>query len=375
MPLSRLNLVTGANGSGKSNLYRALKLLADTAHGGVVAPLAREGGLKSVLWAGPETLSEDMMRGAVPVQGQVRQQRVLLNLGFAGDYFGYAVSLGLTPAQVPPTNPASAFTLDPEFKRECIWSGPFLRPASSLVERIGPVVKRRLDRDWEVLTQHLPLYESFFSQVGKDQRSPEVFDVRETIRSWRFYDHFRTDVDAPARQPQLGTRTPVLSHDGRDVAAALQTIREIGDFEALDEAVDDAFPLSTLAIHAEAGGLFTLMLRQHGLLRPLAASELSDGTLRYLLLVAALLTPRPPSLMVLNEPESSLHPELIPALARLIIRASKQSQIWIVSHSKQLAAELEKDIDCNLIVLAKEASETQVLGQSRLTRPPWHWPK
>ena len=59
-------------------------------------------------------------------------------------------------------------------------------------------------------------------------------------------------------------------------------------------------------------------MRQHGLLRPLKAAELSDGTLRYLLWVAALLTPRPPGLLVLNEPETSLHPDLLPALGRLI---------------------------------------------------------
>ena len=69
--------------------------------------------------------------------------------------------------------------------------------------------------------------------------------LREQMRSWRFYDHFRTDVDAPARLPQIGTHTPVLSNDGADLAAALQTILEIGDPEALTEAVDDAFPGST----------------------------------------------------------------------------------------------------------------------------------
>ena len=62
------------------------------------------------------------------------------------------------------------------------------------------------------------------------------------MRAWRFYDHFRTDKEAPARLPQLGTRTPVLSHDGRDLAAAIQTIREIGDHETLDESIENAFP-------------------------------------------------------------------------------------------------------------------------------------
>ena len=137
--------------------------------------------------------------------------------------------------------------------------------------------------------------------------------LREQIRSWRFYDHFRTDADAPARLPQIGTHTPVLGHDGADLAAAIQTIREIGDAELLDRAVDDAFPGARLTV-TQADGRFEIEMHQHGLLRPLKAGELSDGTLRYLLWIAALLTPRPPTLMVLNEPETSLHPDLLPAL-------------------------------------------------------------
>ncbi len=113
------------------------------------------------------------------------------------------------------------------------------------------------------------------------------------IRGWRFYDHFRTDVDAPARLPQLGTRTPVLHHDGRDLAAALQTIREIGDVAALEEAVSDAFPGARIDISIQQDGRFSVEFYQEGLLRPLSGSEISDGTLRYLLWVAALLTPRP----------------------------------------------------------------------------------
>ena len=69
-------------------------------------------------------------------------------------------------------------------------------------------------------------------------------------------------------------------------------------------------------------------MQQHGLLRPLKAAELSDGTLRYLLWVAALLTPRPPGLLVLNEPETSLHPDLLPALARLIAHAASDRRSW-----------------------------------------------
>ena len=86
---------------------------------------------------------------------------------------------------------------------------------------------------------------------------------------------------------------------------------------------------------------------------PLSAAELSDGTLRYLLLVAALLTPRPPSMMVLNEPETSLHPDLLPALARLIRHAAQHCQVWVVSHAPRLVAALEEDEACHSIRLEK----------------------
>ncbi|HIQ41999.1 AAA family ATPase [Ectopseudomonas khazarica] len=375
LPLGRLNLITGANGSGKSNLYRALRLLAETAQGGVVNALAREGGLESSFWAGPEKVSRRMRNGEVAVQGGPRQGAMRLRLGFVGDDFGYSIALGLPESNSGEdrTTP-SAFALDPEIKRECIWAGASYRPASLLVDRAGPMVRMREGRSWEVLAQHLPNYDSLFDQIGNDPGCPEVFQLRETIRRWRFYDHFRSDADAPARQPQLGTRTPVLHHDGRDLAAALQTIREIGDPAALDAAIDDAFPGSRLRIDFQAGGRFVVELHQEGLLRPLGAAELSDGTLRYLLLVAALLTPRPPSLMVLNEPETSLHPDLLPALGRLIIAASRQTQVWVVSHASRLIATLRESPECNILELDKQLGQTCIRGQGMLDEPPWHWP-
>ncbi|MBJ2246407.1 MULTISPECIES: AAA family ATPase [Pseudomonas] len=369
VPLDRLNLVTGPNGSGKSNLYRALRLLAETAQGGVINALAREGGLDSTFWAGPETISRRMRDGDVPIQATARHSVKRLRLGFAGEDFSYAISMGL------PSPGISYFSLDPEVKKECIWAGPLYRPASLLVQRSGPMVRARDGRGWDVLAQHTPAYHSLFDQVGSLRGSPEVLMLRENIRGWRFYDHFRSDVDAPARQPQLGTRTPVLHHDGRDLAAALQTIREIGDPEALQRAVGDAFPGARLNIEPLQGGRFAIEFYQEGLLRPLSAAELSDGTLRYLLLIAALLTPRPPTMMVLNEPETSLHPDLLPALARLIIQASDNCQVWVVSHASRLIAALQQDEGCNSIVLEKVLGETQIVGQGILDAPAWHWPE
>ncbi|WP_017462354.1 AAA family ATPase [Dyella ginsengisoli] len=368
LPLGALTLVTGANGSGKSNLYRALRLLADTAQGRVVHALAREGGLGSTLWAGPEEITRAMRRGEVPVQGGPRREVVALRMGFAGDDFGYAIDLGL------PEPSSSRFASDPQIKAEAIWAGPFLRPANLLVSRRGALVRIREGRNWRVLADDLDPFDSLFTQVADPERAPEVLRLRETVRGWRFYDHFRSDAEAPARWPQLGTRTPVLSHDGHDLAAAWQTIREIGDPRALDAAVEDAFPGASVEVTV-SDGRFGLAFRQHGLLRPLSAAELSDGTLRYLLWIAALHTPRPPPLMVLNEPETSLHPDLLPALARLIVQASARSQVWVVSHAARLIAALEQTPACHMLRLEKELSETRVVGQGMLDEPPWHWPE
>jgi predicted ATPase len=354
--LGSLNVVTGANGSGKSSLYRALRLLADIAQGRIIQSLAAEGGLHSTLWAGPESFSRAVKRGDYPVQGTVRKNAISLKLGFAGDDYGYAIDLGL------PTPSASAFARDPEIKTENQWTGGTLGRSSVFATRTGPLVRIRADAgQWREVLRNLASFDSMMTHCSDPRDAPELLLLRERIRDWRFYDHLRTDREAPARRPQIGTYTPVLASDGADLAAALQTVREIGDADALDAAIADAFPGGSVDV-LQTDGYFELEMRQHGLLRPLKAAELSDGTLRYLLLGAALLSPRPPSLMILNEPETSLHPDLLPPLARLIAEAARRSQVVVVSHAQTLVSELAAVDGAQQIVLEKRLGETLVAG-------------
>jgi predicted ATPase len=357
LPLSPLTVVTGANGTGKSSLYRALRLLAAASRDGAIASLAREGGITSTLWAGPEQGT----RKGRPVQGTVRTRPVELRLGFGGDEYGYALDFGL------PRPGQTMFNLDPEFKREALWTGPVLRPSAVVADRSGPVVRARgSDGTWGA-PAGIGLTDSMLSELAE----PEVLLLRDRMRAWRFYDQFRTDRDAPARQSRIGTRTPVLYHDGADLPAALQTIREIGAAQVLDDAVADAFPGSRVQV-VDHDGRFGLRFHQHGLLRPLDAAELSDGTLRFLLWVAALLTPRPPELLVLNEPETSLHPDLLPPLAHLVATAAERSQVVVVTHSATLTGALPK---ASVLTLVKESSTTVLEGQGLLDQPSWHWPE
>jgi predicted ATPase len=322
--------------------------------------------LQSTLWAGPEAFSRAMKAGTQPVQGLVRKNPISLKLGFSGDDYGYAIDLGL-----PSPDSGSIFLNEPAIKVESLWTGERLGRANAFAIRTGPYVRIRNDNgEWREAYQHLAPFDSMMTHCSDPREALELLLLRERMRDWRFYDHLRTDRDAPSRKPQVGTYTPVLASDGSDLAAAVQTIRQTGDAKDMDAAIADAFSGARVGVTG-TDGYFEIEMRQHGLLRPLKASELSDGTLRYLLLVAALLSPRPPALMVLNEPETSLHPELLPPLARLIAQASKRSQVVVVSHASALVAALDADADCRQIVLEKELGETLVRDN---TPPDWTWP-
>lgn len=356
VPLGALTVVTGPNGSGKSNLYRALRLLAQTARGELIGAVAREGGISSLLWAGPE-------RGGT--QGTLRKGPIAVLLGFASDDLGYLIDLGL-----PQVGQGSLFLRDPEIKRERVFTGASARPASVLVDRLRGVTRVRAD-GWVTLDQQLEPYESIVTDLADGDSAPELLALRRTMAGWRFYDHFRVDPEAPARLPQVGTRSPTLSHDGANVASVWGTLEEAGLAAPLDDAVADAFPGARVTV-AAVDGLFRLQLHQRGLLRPLEATELSDGTLRYLLLGAALLPARPPPLIVLNEPESSLHPGLLAPLADLVAEAATRSQVVVVTHSAALAQALD-DAGAHRVGLVADLTGTAVEGQGLLSIPEWLW--
>lgn len=243
--LGQLTVVTGANGSGKSNFFRALRLLAACGQGRVVGALAAEGGLPSTLWAGPQ---HGTRPGGI-TEGTRRTGPVALRLGFSGPDLGYAIDLGL-----PQTSQDSPFALDPEIKTETVWSGGVLRPATLQAERRRGHVRTRDDAGrWTESGRDLRTSESMIDEFVDDTGAPEMLRVRRDLRDWRFYDQFRTDPHAPARAAHIGTQTPVLADDGADLAAALATIQWMSADGELERAVDDAFPGSELQVTSDAG--------------------------------------------------------------------------------------------------------------------------
>jgi predicted ATPase len=346
VPLGPINVLVGPNGCRKSNLYRAIYLLAAAADGRFARTIAKEGGMPSILWAGARS------------KGPAR-----MTLGVQIDELGYELECGLIPPA--PLPGGSAFNLDPHVKHERLWIVEGRRPVERM-RRADASVHARDDQGSRVtLPLALSESESVLAELREPHRFPVLAAIRQEFVSWRFYHQFRTDLDSPIRRSQVGVRTPVLAHDGRDLAAALRTIIEVGDAPALEEVIRCAFPGAELIVrvptHEDPLGGFGVAIQFAECRRPLEARELSDGTLHFLCLLAALLSPRPPSLLALNEPEASIHSDLIDPIARLIVNASRHSQLWITTHSVALAAAIRRASGVAPITLAKVDGANQVV--------------
>jgi predicted ATPase len=360
LELNQVNVITGANGVGKSNLYNALRLLAGAALGSFSRGIALEGGMPSVLWAGPSKITRRRKDPRYQDEPYRLTEAQRMTLGVQFDDMSFELVAGTTP-RVPPQ---TQFYTDPQIKQESVWYGQKKRKSSTVLERkAGSAWIRNHEDQTVAYPAKLLETESVFSQLQEPHLYPELSIIREKLRWWRFYHNFPTDPAALLRSPQNGVRTTVLANDGSDLAAALQTIIEIGDEHGLYDAIEEAFEGAQLSVEVDKG-VFSFYLSRKGIRRPFIARELSDGTLRFICLVAALLTPRPPELLALNEPESSLHDDLLLPLARLIVKASENSQIWVTTHSEALASHIETLSGQQPVSLTMEHGETQVEGQA-----------
>lgn len=359
-PVGGLTVFVGANGVGKTNLYRALQLLQASAAGTLSRELASEGGMESALWAGKRMAN--------------RPARIKLSVGFgqARDRdgqaeFGYLVEAGLVQqyqievgVRVPV---GAAFLLEPQIKEERLtWHDG--RRAVALMERKGPsAFARNESGKREPLGMNLLASETALGALHDPSRFPDVHALRRVMLDWRFYHEMRTDRASPLRQPCLAITTPTLASDGSDLAAVFATLVHIRqDTADLDQVIDDAFPGAKLVVPQPGRTASFGLLMPDYPKRVFEAGELSDGTLRYLALAGALLGYRLPSFIALNEPESSLHPELLEPLARLIVRAAERTQVWVVTHSERLAAAFEACGHVRPHTVIKRNGETWIEG-------------
>lgn len=327
MDCGDVNLFVGENGVGKSNLYRALSLVRAAATGSFAREIAFEGGMASVLWSG-------VRRRGQPVR--IRLSVELLDEESALAWI-YTIEAGLKPPA------AAGFPFEPQIKTETLELDQGRRSVA-VMKRDGPALLYR-DQEGRMAAHPLKLLssETGLSVLGGSGLHAEAALVRDVLASWRFYHGFRSDPDSPLRAPGLAVTAPMLDMDGANLAAVLATLAHIrGDTVDLDRAVADAFGGAALSVPVpDEEARFGLVLEEFPQ-RVFSARELSDGQIRFLALAAALLSYRLPPFVALNEPEASLHPAMLPALADMIARAARDAQIWIVTHSPELARLVEE---------------------------------
>ena len=325
-PADRLSVFQGANGAGKTNLYRALQLMQAAAAGTLARDLASEGGMASVLWAGPRSAR---------TPARVRLAVTLSPSEPAPGRFHYAVEIGMkAPVE-------AALPLEPRIKEERLSFLGQRRPVM-LLDRRGPALTVT-DASGQRSQPELDLMpsETALAAVRDAARYPDLDVVRQTLIDWRFYHDLRTDPASPIRRPCLAIATPTLASDGSDLAAVFATLVYVREDTAdLDHAIQDAFPGAELVVPLPQQTASFGMRFPEFPHRVFDAAELSDGTLRYLALMGVLLGYRLPAFIALNEPEASLHPDLLTPLARLIARAAARTQVWLVTHSEALASAL-----------------------------------
>ncbi|HET6840527.1 MAG TPA: AAA family ATPase [Candidatus Angelobacter sp.] len=318
LSLRPLSVMIGANGAGKTSVLDVLSLLANSAQGKLSESISDLSGLNNVL---TYDKADELRLGismTVPAHEPLEYSLVLKPQGVA-----YVISEEKLSQKRPG------------------YEQPFLH-----IDSHGPDIKyfeadqRRLQQPtWE----HKPLETSLF-QVPKMFREPE--DFRNRLSSSTFYHVLNVDPRSPVRLPQTMRPAKLPGRNGEELVACLFDLRETerNRFEAIEDALRAAFPrFQRLDFPPVAAGTLALAWREEGFSKPLYLHQLSEGTLRFLWLAALLQSPGLTALTLIDEPEVSLHPELLSLLADLLREASNRTQLIVATHSDRLIRFLEKE--------------------------------
>jgi predicted ATPase len=318
LPLRPLSVMIGANGTGKTSVLDVLSLLANSAQGKLGDSLTELSGLASVLTG--DRAEELRLAISMTVPGNVPLD-YSLELRLQG--VAYVISEERLSQQRQP-KPPPFYHIDshgPNIRYYEADQGGLVRPT------------------WE----HKSL-ETSLAQVPKMFREPEEF--RNRLSSSTFYHVLNVDPRSPVRLPQPLRPATLPGPNGEDLVSCLFYLREAerSRFEAIEDALRAAFPrFDRLDFPPVAAGTLALTWRETTFSRPLYMHQLSEGTLRFLWLATLLQSPGLTALTLLDEPEISLHPELLSLLAELLREASRRTQLVVATHSDRLIRFLQPE--------------------------------
>jgi predicted ATPase len=346
-PLEPLNVLIGPNGSGKSNLIEALSLLAATPRD-LQQPIWEGGGVGNWLWKGVPWAS------IATVGATVRYTDIPLSyvLSFTGNWARFQ----LVDELVQLTRPASPIDPQPYLFYHYIGQGN--RPIIDVV-MAAPADENRFQR--ELQWADVDPTQSVLSQRRDNFTYPELTYIADLFGSMSFYREWNLGHYAAVRIPQRpDAYQAFLLPDCSNLALVLSDLlNQPRVKQQILEHMRDFYPSFTDVVASVSGGTVQIFFHEKALHYPIPATRLSDGSLRYLCLLAILCHPNPPWVICIEEPEIGLHPDVIPEVAKLLIEASSRSQIFVTTHSDILVDALT-DVPEAVIVCEKPEGSTQL---------------
>jgi predicted ATPase len=354
--LNSLNVLIGPIGAGKSNLIEAIGLL-QAAPGNLLEPFRTGGGIAEWLWKGTERDPVAELDTTVRYpQGEIALRH---RLRFA--QVGQRAQL--VDEAIEDESPVEADKPDPYFYYRYQAGHPVLNVKN--LESPG-FARRRLQR------QDLAPDQSVLSQRKDPDQYPEVTYLGNAYAGIKLFRDWNLGRNTQPRRPQFpDLPADFLSEDAANLAVILNDLEHRPNFRAsildqLREADDSIVNLSTRV----SGGTIQLFLHYSGLTSPVPATRLSDGTVRYLCLLAILCHPEPPQLVCLEEPELGLHPDLQSRLSDLLIDASHRMQLIVTTHSDVLVDGLSQVPEA-VVVCEKHEGSTSLTRRSKADLGQW----
>ena len=355
-----LNVLIGPNGSGKSNLLRVLELLAVAAQGGLAKLIQSCGGMEPLVWDGATEAIRLKVKcspadDSRPVEKdsftyEMRIERV----GQSGEYrIGYEMLGNYAKVE----------------------QGLQVQPMK-FIERQGLRAKV-FDEEQRALVapeDNVPPLETLLS-LAADPFTQNRFlpPFRAQMSAWSVYHDFHTNRDAAIRQPAVTRHEKRVQPDGQNLIPVLHTLytnnrefkREIN--AAMLAAFGDDF--EELVFAPASDQRIQLRVRWKSLSREQSAADLSDGTLRFLFLLTVLSSPDPAPLIAIDEPETGLHPSMLPIVAEYAVEAARRTQVILTTHSPQFLNAFGKNVPTTSVVRWNEGeTELKTIAGDELER-------
>ena len=348
LDLPGLTVLIGANNSGKSNLLDVFALMSESATGQLNEGMNRRGGFFKLFFRDIEippyafsfNFKFTFASGEFGVEDALTYYKLLVRMP------------GIVGLEQISRDPIPPETMPLELMHYKHGSKSMFRNSSN-----GKEEEKKVD------LLELPIF-----QVKDYTAYPVPFRMLSQFEAWIFYRPIRVDPDAPIRRPQLVRSGIRLSPDGSNLASVLHAIQSqhLAIWEEIIEILKNTCEGFRRISLAPEGGDGKILLRwwDHTFQRNdegFSIDFLSDGTLRFLCLLAILKTPNPPPLICIEEPEIGLHPDWIKVVAELLESAATRTQIIVATHSPQLISHVKPE---HVVVVEKENGETSL---SRLT--------